>query len=63
MTLQALAVPLIAGRAARLPQAIRAATGDRVFAGREREDGDPRGVWDVLQRSGAERMGDGISGR
>ena len=62
ITLQALADSDCAQRAARLPQADRAAPRNRLFPARQREDRVPRGIRLVLRRSRAERMGHRVSG-
>ena len=51
------------GRAARLPAAVRAAPGNRLRAGRIQKHGAARRLRSLLQRSGAERLGDRVPGR
>ena len=63
ITLEALQVPLTLG----VPHDYRRQFGPRLGVayspGEQRKHGDPRGLWDVLQRSRAEWLGDCIPGR
>ena len=52
-----------AGRAARLPPSVRSTTGSCVLSWRQRDNGVPRRIRVVLQRSRAERVGHCVSGR